>query len=106
MRLASPTDPDLTARRSLATTEVCRADTLRHPSAGLRVGRGRDDPAGLIASSVLRQDRTKNLAAGAARARHATATAEAALASVNAHLLEARALISAQRRQRPRPHRA
>ena len=97
MRLASPQSSTLAAGRQLRTLAGARSDTLRRLSTGLAVSRGRDDPAALISSEVLRQDRTKlDVAAdNAVRARGVTSTAEAALANVNDKLLEMQGLINA-----------
>ena len=94
MRLAATPQIDLTARRVLRAHGRGHADTLRHLSTGLRVTRGRDAPAALIAAEVLRQDRTRaeQVADAAELARAATGTAEAALGEANRHLLELRRL--------------
>src|SRR5207247_473249 len=46
----------LTAQRGLAKSQKTMADTLRRLSSGLRINRGADDPAGLIASETLRSE--------------------------------------------------
>ena len=46
----------LTAQRGLAKSQRTMADTLRRLSSGLRINRGADDPAGLIASETLRSE--------------------------------------------------
>ena len=46
----------LTAQRGLAKSQKTMSDTLRRLSSGLRINRGADDPAGLIASETLRSE--------------------------------------------------
>ena len=43
----------LTAQRGLANSQKTLNDTLQRLSSGLRINRGADDPAGLIASENL-----------------------------------------------------
>src|SRR2546429_9823576 len=46
----------LTAQRGLAKSQQTLSDTLQRLSSGLRINRGGDDPAGLIASEGLRRE--------------------------------------------------
>ena len=94
MRINAPSTATLTATRRTRQVGDAHADTLRHLSSGVKVTRGRDAPAALIAKEMLRTDRTRaeQVDDAAALARGATSAAEAALASVNGHLLELRAL--------------
>ncbi|MHC4091314.1 MAG: flagellin, partial [Planctomycetota bacterium] len=69
---------------------------LERLSTGLRINRGADDPAGLIASEILRNEiRTIRQAIdNSARAINVISTAEGALHEVSALLLDVRALIT------------
>src|ERR1041385_6000882 len=46
----------LTAQRGLAKSQRQLSDTLQRLSSGLKINRGADDPAGLIASEGLRSE--------------------------------------------------
>ena len=46
----------LTAQRGLAKSQKALGQTLQRLSTGLRINRGADDPAGLIASETLRSE--------------------------------------------------
>ena len=46
----------LTAQRGLGKSQKSLNDTLQKLSSGLRINRGADDPAGLIASEGLRSE--------------------------------------------------
>ena len=48
----------LTAQRGLSRSQKAMSTTLQHLSTGLRISRGADDPAGLIASEGLRSEIT------------------------------------------------
>ncbi|MCK6483421.1 MAG: flagellin [Phycisphaerae bacterium] len=70
---------------------------LERLSSGLRINRGRDDPAGLIASESLRSEirGLEKSIENSSRAINVISTAEAALAEVSALLLDIRGLINA-----------
>lgn len=70
-------------------------------STGLRINRGADDPAGLIASENLRKEirGIRQAIDNSARAINVIATAEGALNEVSALLLDVRALITATANQ-------
>jgi flagellin len=69
--------------------------SLERLSTGLRINRGKDDPAGLIASESLRAEKTAINAAidNANRANNMIAVAEGGLQEVNALLLELESLV-------------
>ncbi len=75
------------------TTNLSRA--LNRLSTGLRINSGRDDPAGLIASEVLRSSKVALTAAteNARRANTIVAVAEGALQEVNSLLLDLEDLV-------------
>ena len=50
--------PSLTARRVLNSQNGGLVSSLERLSTGLRINRGKDDPAGLIASQNLRAEKT------------------------------------------------
>jgi flagellin len=86
--------PAVQAQRQLAVTNRSLQQSLQRLSSGLRINRGADDPAGLIVSTRLRTEIT---AAGQAirnseRAINVLATAEGALAEIQALLLDVRDL--------------
>jgi flagellin len=68
---------------------------LERLSTGLRINRGRDDPAGLIASERLRSDirGIQQAVENSSRAANVVLTAEGALHEVSALLLDLQALI-------------
>jgi flagellin len=68
---------------------------LERLSTGLRINRGRDDPAGLIASEVLRSEirGITQAISNSNRANNVIATTEGALNEVSALLLDVRALL-------------
>ena len=74
----------LTAQRGLARSQKQLGDTLRRLSSGLRINRGADDPAGLIASEGLRSEISGIGQAidNSSRASNVIATAEGALGEV------------------------
>ncbi|MFN4243618.1 MAG: flagellin [Tepidisphaerales bacterium] len=87
--------PSLTAQRGLTRSQRQLNDTLQRLSTGLRINRGADDPAGLIASEGLRSE-TAGIRQGidnSARASNVIATAEGALSEVASLLLNIKALI-------------
>src|SRR5689334_4646416 len=85
----------LTAQRGLAKSQKTMADTLRRLSSGLRINRGADDPAGLIASETLRSEISGVHQAidNSSRASNVIATAEGALGEVASLLLNIKDLI-------------
>ena len=85
----------LTAQRGLSRTQKTLADTLQRLSTGLRINRGADDPAGLIASEGLRSEISGITQAidNSARASNVIATAEGALQEVAALLLNIKDLV-------------
>lgn len=85
----------LTAQRGLAKSQRSVNDTLQRLSSGLRINRGADDPAGLIASETLRSE-ISGLNQGidnSSRASNVIATAEASLQEVASLLLNVKDLI-------------
>jgi flagellin len=85
----------LTAQRGLAKTQKSLSDTLQRLSTGLRINRGADDPAGLIASEGLRSEISGITQAidNSQRASNVIATAEGALSEVASLLLNVKSLI-------------
>jgi flagellin len=85
----------LTAQRGLAKSQKAMSATLQHLSTGLRINRGADDPAGLIASEGLRSE-ISGIGQGidnSSRASNVIATAEGALSEVGALLLNIKSLV-------------
>jgi flagellin len=85
----------LTAQRGLGRSQKTLNDTLQRLSSGLRINRGADDPAGLIASEGLRSEISGISQAmdNSQRASNVIATAEGALNEVAALLLNIKDLI-------------
>lgn len=85
----------LTAQRSLQKSNTSLTNTLTRLSTGLRINRGADDPAGLIASENLRSEISgiNQAIDNSQRASNVIATAEGALAEVNNMLLNIKSLI-------------
>src|SRR3954464_7142061 len=85
----------LTAQRGLAKSQKTLGDTLRRLSSGLRINRGADDPAGLIASEGLRSEISgvNQAIDNSSRASNVIATAEGALGEVASLLLNIKDLI-------------
>ena len=85
----------LTAQRGLAKSQKQLGDTLRRLSSGLRINRGADDPAGLIASEGLRSEISGIGQAidNSSRASNVIATAEGALGEVASLLLNVKSLV-------------
>src|SRR5919112_5872714 len=85
----------LTAQRGLARSQKTLNETLRRLSSGLRINRGADDPAGLIASETLRSEISGVTQAidNSSRASNVIATAEGALGEVASLLLNIKDLI-------------
>src|SRR2546423_9455295 len=85
----------LTAQRGLAKSQRQLSDTLQRLSSGLRINRGADDPAGLIASEGLRSEIAGVTQAidNSQRASNVISTAEGALGEVASLLLNVKNLI-------------
>src|SRR5688572_12765851 len=85
----------LTAQRGLARTQKQLSSTLQRLSSGLRINRGADDPAGLIASEGLRSEMAgiNQAIDNSSRASNVIATAEGALGEVAALLLNIKDLV-------------
>lgn len=88
--------PSLIAQRNLGMQNQKLNTSLERLSTGLRINRGGDDPAGLIASENLRAERTAISAAikNADRAEQVINVAEGGLQEVSALMLELQGLIS------------
>ena len=87
----------LSAQKSLAQSNVQLQEALTRLSTGLRINAGKDDPAGLIASEVLRADIISIEAAvsNSERANQMIATADSALGQVSSLLNDIRGLVTA-----------
>src|SRR5688500_6337175 len=85
----------LTAQRGLSRTPTQLNSTLQRLSSGLRINRGADDPAGLIASEGLRSEISGITQAidNSQRASNVISTAEGALGEVAALLLNVKDLV-------------
>jgi flagellin len=85
----------LTAQRGLAKSQKSLSDTLQRLSSGLRINRGADDPAGLIASEGLRSEISGITQAidNSQRASNVISTAEGALSEVASLLLNVKSLV-------------
>src|SRR5918999_2270373 len=85
----------LTAQRGLARSSKSLATTLQHLSTGLRINRGAEDPAGLIASEGLRSEIAgiDQAIDNSQRASNVIATAEGALGEVASLLLNIKSLV-------------
>ena len=85
----------LTAQRGLQQSQKTLNDTLQRLSTGLRINRGADDPAGLIASEGLRSEISGITQAvdNSSRASNVIATAEGSLSEVASLLLNVKSLV-------------
>ncbi len=85
----------LTAQRGLSKTQKTLSDTLQRLSSGLRINRGADDPAGLIASEGLRSEISgiNQAVDNSSRASNVIATAEGSLGEVASLLLNIKSLV-------------
>src|SRR3954454_10356419 len=85
----------LTAQRGLAKSQKTLADTLQRLSSGLRINRGADDPAGLIASEGLRSEISgiNQAIDNSSRASNVISTTEGALSEVASLLLNVKSLV-------------
>jgi flagellin len=86
----------MVAARTLTTQQTNMQKSLERLSTGLRINRGSDDPAGLIASEVLRGEKTALTAAIAngQRASNVIGTAEGGLNEVSNLLSQMESLVS------------
>ncbi len=85
----------LTAQRGLAKSQQTLNSTLQRLSTGLRINRGADDPAGLIASEGLRSEiqGINQAIDNSQRASNVISTAEGALNEVASLLLNIKSLV-------------
>jgi flagellin len=85
----------LQAQRGLAKSQQTLSDTLTRLSTGLRINRGADDPAGLIASESLRSEISglNQAVDNSTRASNVISTAEGALQEVASLLLNVKSLV-------------
>ena len=85
----------LTAQLGLTRSHKTLSDTLQRLSTGLRINRGADDPAGLIASEGLRSEISGITQAidNSSRAANVIATTEGALQEVASLLLNIKDLV-------------
>jgi flagellin len=85
----------LTAQRGLNKSQRNLSDTLQRLSSGLRINRGADDPAGLIASEGLRSEIAgiNQAIDNSSRASNVISTAEGALSEVASLLLNVKDLV-------------
>lgn len=86
----------LTAQKSLARSNVSLQQALTRLSTGLRINVGKDDPAGLIASEMLRSDiiSVERAISNSERANQMIATADSALGQVSSLLNDIRGLVT------------
>ncbi|MCH9021702.1 MAG: flagellin [Planctomycetes bacterium] len=87
--------PALSAQVNLARSNRSLNETLQRLSSGLRINRGADDPAGLIASETLRAEMasiTKAIS-NTERASNVIATTEGSLNEVASLLIDIKGLI-------------
>lgn len=85
----------LTAQRGLAQSQRATSTTLQRLSTGLRINRGADDPAGLIASEGLRSEIAgiNQAIDNSSRATNVISTAEGSLNEVASLLLNIKSLV-------------
>lgn len=86
----------LNAQKSLGMANAQLQQTLTRLSTGMRINSGKDDPAGLIASEVLRSDivSTQKAISNSQRANQVIGTADSALGQVNNLLNDIRGLVT------------
>lgn len=86
----------LVAQKTLARSQADLQTSLTRLSTGLRINKGKDDPAGLIASEILRSDivATQRAVTNSERANQIIATADSALGQVSTLLNDIRGLVS------------
>ena len=85
----------LNAQKSLQWTNAQLQQALTRLSTGLRINVGKDDPAGLIASEILRSDivSTQKAITNSERANQMIATADSALGQISLLLHDIRGLV-------------
>lgn len=85
----------LNAQKTLARSNASLQESLTRLSTGLRINSGKDDPAGLIASEVLRSDitSTERAISNSVRANQVIATADSALGQISSLLNDIRGLV-------------
>ncbi len=88
--------PSLSAQYSLQNNMDGLSTTLERLSTGLRINSAKDDPAGLIASEILRSDMTAMTKAisNTERANQMVSTADSALGQVSSLLNDIRGLVN------------
>jgi len=88
--------PSIQAVHQLAANQLDLKTRLERLTTGLRINRGRDDPAGLIASETLRSEirGITQAVENSQRAINVISTAEGALNEISAMLLDIRGLIN------------
>jgi flagellin-like hook-associated protein FlgL len=86
----------INAQKTLARSNASLQESLSRLSTGLRINAGKDDPAGLIASEVLRADiiSVERAITNSKRANQMIATADSALGQVSSLLNDIRGLVS------------
>jgi flagellin len=86
----------LVAQKTLQRSNNDLQTALTRLSTGLRINKGKDDPAGLIASEILRSDivATQRAVTNSERANQIIATADSALGQVSTLLNDIRGLVS------------
>ena len=86
----------LNAQKTLARSNTKLQEALTRLSTGLRINVGKDDPAGLIASEVLRSDiiSVERAITNSQRANQMIGTADSALGQVSSLLNDVRGLVS------------
>ncbi|MHC5113313.1 MAG: flagellin N-terminal helical domain-containing protein [Planctomycetota bacterium] len=89
--------PSLLAQRVLGSQNKALVTSLERLSTGLRINRGADDPAGLIASENLRAEKAAIASAisNAERAEQVVNVAEGGLQEISAMLIELQSLVGA-----------
>ena len=85
----------LLAQRNLATANASVNRSLERLSTGLRINRGADDPAGLIASERLRSEKValQSAISNSVRATNLIGTAEGSLNEMNSLLLDIQSMV-------------
>lgn len=86
----------LVAQKTLQRSNSALQESLTRLSTGLRINKGKDDPAGLIASEVLRSDiiSVQKAITNSERANQLIGTADSALGQVSSLLNDIRGLVS------------
>ena len=89
--------PSMIAQRVLGMQNKALVVSLERLSTGLRINRGKDDPAGLIASENLRAEKVaiRSAISNAERAEQVVNVAEGGLQEISNLLVELQALVSA-----------